>query len=110
MLRLGRRLLAIGSTESPPGASGSGVASGDRLPEDEVEPVRRHHHTEVVLLGRRPPADPLVPVGLSLATAQLLHADHVGDGEEHPEVEEARFWLFGDAAYAAFEQAKSRTR
>ena len=24
--------------------------------------------------------------------------------EQHPEVEEARFWLFGDAAYAAFEQ------
>ena len=25
--------------------------------------------------------------------------------EQHPEVEEARFWLFGDAAYAAFERA-----
>jgi O-acetyl-ADP-ribose deacetylase (regulator of RNase III) len=25
--------------------------------------------------------------------------------EQHPEVEEARFWLFGDAAYAAFEKA-----
>jgi O-acetyl-ADP-ribose deacetylase len=25
--------------------------------------------------------------------------------ERHPEVEEARFWLFGDAAYAAFEKA-----
>jgi O-acetyl-ADP-ribose deacetylase len=24
---------------------------------------------------------------------------------DHPEVEEARFWLFGDAAYAAFERA-----
>jgi O-acetyl-ADP-ribose deacetylase (regulator of RNase III) len=24
---------------------------------------------------------------------------------EHPEVEEARFWLFGDAAYEAFERA-----
>jgi O-acetyl-ADP-ribose deacetylase (regulator of RNase III) len=28
-----------------------------------------------------------------------------GAMEEHPEVEEARFWLFGDAAYAAFERA-----
>jgi O-acetyl-ADP-ribose deacetylase len=27
--------------------------------------------------------------------------------EQHPEVEEARFWLFGDAAYAAFERALS---
>ncbi len=27
--------------------------------------------------------------------------------ERHPEVEEARFWLFGDAAYAAFETALS---
>jgi hypothetical protein len=25
--------------------------------------------------------------------------------EQHPEVEESRFWLFGDAAYAAFEKA-----
>ena len=25
--------------------------------------------------------------------------------DDHPEVEEARFWLFGDAAYAAFEHA-----
>ena len=25
--------------------------------------------------------------------------------ERHPEVEEARFWLFGDAAYEAFERA-----
>lgn len=25
--------------------------------------------------------------------------------ERHPQVEEARFWLFGDAAYAAFETA-----
>ena len=25
--------------------------------------------------------------------------------EQHPEVEEARFWLFGDAAYEAFERA-----
>jgi hypothetical protein len=27
--------------------------------------------------------------------------------EQHPEVEEARFWLFGDAPYAAFERALS---
>ena len=27
--------------------------------------------------------------------------------DAHPEVEEARFWLFGDAAYAAFEAALS---
>jgi len=27
--------------------------------------------------------------------------------EQHPEVDEARFWLFGDAAYAAFERALS---
>jgi O-acetyl-ADP-ribose deacetylase (regulator of RNase III) len=27
--------------------------------------------------------------------------------EQHPEVEEARFWLFGDAAYAAFERTLS---
>ena len=27
--------------------------------------------------------------------------------EEHPEVEEARFWLFGDAAYAAFDAVLS---
>ena len=27
--------------------------------------------------------------------------------EQHPEVEEARFWLFGDAAYEAFERALS---
>jgi O-acetyl-ADP-ribose deacetylase (regulator of RNase III) len=27
---------------------------------------------------------------------------------QHPAVEEARFWLFGDAAYAAFESAHSR--
>ena len=25
--------------------------------------------------------------------------------ETHPQVEEARFWLFGDAAYDAFERA-----
>ena len=25
--------------------------------------------------------------------------------ERHPEVEEARFWLFGDAAYAAFDDS-----
>lgn len=28
--------------------------------------------------------------------------------EAHPGVEEARFWLFGDAAYAAFESAHAR--
>ena len=27
--------------------------------------------------------------------------------EQHPEVTEARFWLFGDDAYAAFEAAVS---
>jgi O-acetyl-ADP-ribose deacetylase (regulator of RNase III) len=34
------------------------------------------------------------------ATAQAL--------DEHPAVEEARFWLFGAAAYAAFEAAHAR--
>jgi O-acetyl-ADP-ribose deacetylase len=29
---------------------------------------------------------------------------------QHPEVEEARFWLFGDAAYAAFEAAIRSSR
>ncbi len=28
--------------------------------------------------------------------------------ERHPEVEEARFWLFGDAAYEAFERAAGK--
>jgi O-acetyl-ADP-ribose deacetylase len=28
---------------------------------------------------------------------------------DHPDVEEARFWLFGDDAYAAFEEALRRT-
>jgi O-acetyl-ADP-ribose deacetylase (regulator of RNase III) len=28
--------------------------------------------------------------------------------DEHPKIEEARFWLFGDAAYEAFESAHSR--
>src|SRR4051794_31632354 len=28
--------------------------------------------------------------------------------DAHPAVKEARFWLFGDAAYAAFEHAQSR--
>jgi O-acetyl-ADP-ribose deacetylase len=36
------------------------------------------------------------------ATAQAL--------AQHPEVEEARFWLFGDAAYAAFEAAIRSSR
>jgi len=36
------------------------------------------------------------------ATAQAL--------AQHPEVEEARFWLFGDAAYAAFEAAMRSSR
>lgn len=30
--------------------------------------------------------------------------------EDHPEVEEARFWLFGDAAYEAFAAAHARYR
>ena len=30
--------------------------------------------------------------------------------ERHPEVEEARFWLFGDDAYAAFERALDAAR
>jgi O-acetyl-ADP-ribose deacetylase (regulator of RNase III) len=30
--------------------------------------------------------------------------------DEHPNVEEARFWLFGDSAYAAFELAHARYR
>jgi O-acetyl-ADP-ribose deacetylase (regulator of RNase III) len=34
------------------------------------------------------------------ATAQAL--------DDHPEVDEARFWLFGDAAHAAFEDALAR--
>ena len=30
--------------------------------------------------------------------------------ERHPEVEEARFWLFGDAAYEAFERRSASGR
>jgi O-acetyl-ADP-ribose deacetylase (regulator of RNase III) len=45
------------------------------------------------------PLDQAADVAIS-ATNEALAA--------HPSVEEARFWLFGDAAYAAFESAHSR--
>jgi O-acetyl-ADP-ribose deacetylase (regulator of RNase III) len=39
--------------------------------------------------------------------AQVAIASTRGALDAHPEVEEARFWLFGDPAYAAFEAALS---
>ena len=45
------------------------------------------------------PVDRAAAVAIE-ATAQAL--------DDHPEVDEARFWLFGDAAYAAFAAALTR--
>jgi O-acetyl-ADP-ribose deacetylase len=45
------------------------------------------------------PLDEAADVAISATKAAL---------EAHPAVEEARFWLFGDDAYAAFESAHSR--
>ena len=42
------------------------------------------------------PVDEAARVAIAATAAAL---------DEHPEVEEARFWLFGDAAYAAFASA-----
>jgi len=42
------------------------------------------------------PLEPAARVAVEATRAALA---------EHPEVEEARFWLFGDDAYAAFEKA-----
>jgi O-acetyl-ADP-ribose deacetylase (regulator of RNase III) len=44
--------------------------------------------------------------GYPLDKAATVAIGAVRDGlEQHPEVEAARFWLFGDTAYAAFERA-----
>jgi len=40
--------------------------------------------------------------------AMVAMESTAGTLEAHPRVEEARFWLFGDAAYAAFESAHAR--
>jgi O-acetyl-ADP-ribose deacetylase len=44
------------------------------------------------------------PLNLAATVAIEATAQALG---RHPEIEEARFWLFGDAAYAAFEAASS---
>jgi O-acetyl-ADP-ribose deacetylase len=44
------------------------------------------------------------PLNLAATVAIDATAQALG---RHPEIEEARFWLFGDAAYAAFEAASS---
>jgi O-acetyl-ADP-ribose deacetylase len=44
--------------------------------------------------------------GYPLAEAARIAIEVTGAGlESHPEVDEARFWLFGDEAYDAFEAA-----
>jgi O-acetyl-ADP-ribose deacetylase (regulator of RNase III) len=45
------------------------------------------------------------PVDKAAAVAIQATAEALG---EHPHVEKARFWLFGDAAYEAFESAHKR--
>jgi O-acetyl-ADP-ribose deacetylase len=47
------------------------------------------------------------PLNLAATVAIEATAQSLG---QHPEVEEARFWLFGDAAYAAFEAAMRSSR
>jgi O-acetyl-ADP-ribose deacetylase (regulator of RNase III) len=47
------------------------------------------------------PVDKAAAVAIAATAAAL---------REHPGVEEARFWLFGDAAYAAFQAAHARHR
>ncbi|MHA6784553.1 O-acetyl-ADP-ribose deacetylase [Pseudonocardia saturnea] len=46
------------------------------------------------------PLDRAAPLAIATTRAALA---------EHPEVEEARFWLFGDAAFAAFERALAQS-
>jgi O-acetyl-ADP-ribose deacetylase len=47
------------------------------------------------------------PLNLAATVAIEATAQALG---RHPEIEEARFWLFGDAAYAAFEAAMHSSR
>ena len=62
--------------------------------------------------GARRVALPAISTGVyrfPLDLAAQVSIEAVGDAlAEHPEVEEARFWLFGDDAYRAFEEALAR--
>jgi len=62
--------------------------------------------------GARRVALPAISAGVyrfPLDLAAQVGIEAVGDAlSEHPEVEEARFWLFGDDAYRAFEEALAR--
>ena len=62
--------------------------------------------------GARRVALPAISAGayrFPLDLAAQVGIEAVGDAlSEHPEVEEARFWLFGDDAYRAFEEALAR--
>jgi O-acetyl-ADP-ribose deacetylase (regulator of RNase III) len=47
--------------------------------------------------------------GYPVERAAIVAIESTADAlDAHPRVEEARFWLFGDAAYAAFESAHAR--
>ena len=56
--------------------------------EDEIEPGRRHHGPEVVLLGVGPAGFPVGPVLLAFAFEQALPPDIARGVEKHTQIED----------------------
>ena len=80
--------------------------------EGEAELLGRCYHRSIALAAEHDCARVALPAistgvyGYPLAAAAAVAIGATREAlEMHPAVEEARFWLFGDDAYAAFENA-----
>ena len=80
--------------------------------EGEAELLGRCYHRSIALAAEHDCARVALPAistgvyGYPLAAAAAVAIGATREAlQMHPDVEEARFWLFGDDAYAAFENA-----
>jgi O-acetyl-ADP-ribose deacetylase (regulator of RNase III) len=85
---------------------------GDKGESEQLAAVYRRAIELAAEHGDRRVAFPAISTGVyrfPLDQAAAISIDAVREAmADHPEVEEARFWLFGDDAYAAFEEALRR--
>jgi O-acetyl-ADP-ribose deacetylase len=85
---------------------------GDKGEREQLASAYRRAIELAAAHGAQRVAFPAISTGVyrfPLDQAAAISIDAVREAmSDHPEVEEARFWLFGDDAYSAFEEALGR--